>query len=80
MTIAVFVSPVDCVDAKTSCPDTGPRKGCDREKDAAFFELLFNEVVKVNRWGISWSAIPRDDLKPPSTVLSERKAHNAAAS
>ncbi|KAK9918914.1 hypothetical protein WJX75_008012 [Coccomyxa subellipsoidea] len=43
------LSPMDCGDAKSGCQDTGPRKGCDREKDAAFFDLLFNEVVKVNR-------------------------------
>lgn len=82
MTIAVLLSPVDCGDVNSGCPDPGPRKGCDREKDAAFFDLLFNEVVKVNRWGTFWSVSPRNDLKkkPPSTVLSVRKAHSAAAS
>lgn len=69
MTIAVLLSPVDCGDVNSGCPDTGPRKGCDREKDAAFFDLLFNEVVKVNRWGTFWSVSPRNDLKKNRPVL-----------
>ncbi|BDA51487.1 probable E3 ubiquitin-protein ligase BAH1-like 1 at C-terminar half [Coccomyxa sp. Obi] len=44
------LSPAECALGECGYPKkSGPGVGCDAEKDAAFFQLLLNEVVKVNR-------------------------------
>lgn len=43
-------SPAESVHGERGEPKKcGVGAGCDAEKDAAFFDLLLNEVIKVNR-------------------------------
>lgn len=54
--LSCLLSPVERTNGKSGGPKCGLGAECDADKDAAFFELLQQEVVKVNRWAILLSS------------------------
>ncbi|CAL8465639.1 g5175 [Coccomyxa elongata] len=63
------LSPAESVHGERGCPKKcGLGAGCDAEKDAAFFDLLLNEVIKVNREfsKATWKVVSRSQARGSS--------------